>query len=106
MLLGKRGMLRSENLRKIKGPKLLMLLLQGVTHPLVILFLNDLFCSCAVRYITYVQNVCVIRTFVNACSVGSEADEDELMSESEDSNDSWTTSEEFSAEFILRYGSR
>nr|CAD7202790.1 unnamed protein product [Timema douglasi] len=37
---------------------------------------------------------------------GSEADEDEAMSESEDSNDSWTTPEEFSAEFILRYGSR
>ncbi|CAG2056996.1 unnamed protein product [Timema podura] len=36
---------------------------------------------------------------------GSEADEDEAMSESEDSNDSWTTPEEFSAEFILRYGS-
>ncbi|PSN30636.1 hypothetical protein C0J52_16863 [Blattella germanica] len=36
---------------------------------------------------------------------GSDADEDELMSESEDSNDSWTTSEEFSADFILRYGS-
>ncbi|XP_069702503.1 location of vulva defective 1 [Periplaneta americana] len=36
---------------------------------------------------------------------GSEADDDELMTESEDSNDSWTTSEEFSAEFILRYGS-
>ncbi|KAJ9598584.1 hypothetical protein L9F63_010713 [Diploptera punctata] len=37
---------------------------------------------------------------------GSEADEDELITESEDSNDSWTTSEEFSAEFILRHGSR
>lgn len=33
-------------------------------------------------------------------------DEDEMMvSESEDSNDSWTN-EEFSAEFIMRYGSR
>jgi hypothetical protein len=56
--------------------------------------------------ITNVQNVCVISIFVNAYSVGSEADEDELMSESEDSNDSWTTSEEFSADFILRYGNR
>ncbi|KAL5285415.1 JAZF1 family protein [Megaselia abdita] len=37
---------------------------------------------------------------------GSEIDEDEmLVSESEDSNDSWTT-EEFSSEFIMRYGSR
>ncbi|XP_055381023.1 homeobox protein 5 [Condylostylus longicornis] len=37
---------------------------------------------------------------------GSELDEDEMMvSESEDSNDSWTT-EEFSSEFIMRYGSR
>jgi hypothetical protein len=33
-------------------------------------------------------------------------DEDEIMvSESEDSNDSWTT-EEFSPDFIMRYGSR
>lgn len=38
--------------------------------------------------------------------LGSEADEDELMSELEDSNDSWTTPEEFSSEFILRYGSK
>lgn len=38
--------------------------------------------------------------------LGSEMDEDEMMvSESEDSNDSWTT-EEFSSEFIMRYGSR
>ncbi|XP_055920914.1 mediator of RNA polymerase II transcription subunit 13 [Eupeodes corollae] len=37
---------------------------------------------------------------------GSELDEDEMIvSESEDSNDSWTT-EEFSSEFIMRYGSR
>uniref|UniRef100_A0A1B0AJV9 C2H2-type domain-containing protein n=1 Tax=Glossina pallidipes TaxID=7398 RepID=A0A1B0AJV9_GLOPL len=37
---------------------------------------------------------------------GSEMDEDEMVvSESEDSNDSWTT-EEFSSEFIMRYGSR
>ncbi|GAB0090510.1 uncharacterized protein DMENIID0001_052460 [Sergentomyia squamirostris] len=37
---------------------------------------------------------------------GSEMDEEEmLVSESEDSNDSWTT-EEFSSEFIMRYGSR
>lgn len=38
--------------------------------------------------------------------MGSVMDEDELMvSESEDSNESWTT-EEFSSEFIMRYGSR
>lgn len=37
---------------------------------------------------------------------GSEMDEEEMMlSQSEDSNDSWTT-EEFSSEFIMRYGSR
>ncbi|XP_072929326.1 juxtaposed with another zinc finger protein 1 [Epargyreus clarus] len=35
---------------------------------------------------------------------GSEIDEDELMSPSEDSNDSWTTVEEYSSDFILRYG--
>ncbi|XP_041968325.1 juxtaposed with another zinc finger protein 1 [Aricia agestis] len=35
---------------------------------------------------------------------GSEVDEDEMMSPSEDSNDSWTTVEEYSSEFILRYG--
>lgn len=40
------------------------------------------------------------------CTKGSEIDEDEIMvSESEDSNESWTT-EEFSSEFIMRYGSR
>ena len=39
-------------------------------------------------------------------NAGSEMDEDEIMvSESEDSNESWTT-EEFSSEFIMRYGSR
>uniref|UniRef100_T1ISU2 C2H2-type domain-containing protein n=1 Tax=Strigamia maritima TaxID=126957 RepID=T1ISU2_STRMM len=37
---------------------------------------------------------------------GSEFDDDEVLSESEDSDDSWTTQEEFSSEFILRYGSR
>ncbi|XP_055715031.1 juxtaposed with another zinc finger protein 1, partial [Phlebotomus papatasi] len=37
---------------------------------------------------------------------GSELDEEDMIvSESEDSNDSWTT-EEFSSEFIMRYGSR
>ncbi|KPI99997.1 PREDICTED: juxtaposed with another zinc finger protein 1-like [Papilio xuthus] len=35
---------------------------------------------------------------------GSEVDDDELMSPSEDSNDSWTTVEEYSSEYILRYG--
>ncbi|OXU21875.1 hypothetical protein TSAR_016527 [Trichomalopsis sarcophagae] len=38
---------------------------------------------------------------------GSEAEEGEdFVSEPEDSNDSWTTLEEFSSDFILRYGSR
>lgn len=37
---------------------------------------------------------------------GSEVDEEEMMiSESENSNESWTT-EEISSEFIMRYGSR
>ncbi|XP_013137710.1 PREDICTED: juxtaposed with another zinc finger protein 1 [Papilio polytes] len=35
---------------------------------------------------------------------GSEVDDEEMMSHSEDSNDSWTTVEEYSSEFILRYG--
>ncbi|XP_063635292.1 juxtaposed with another zinc finger protein 1 [Cydia splendana] len=35
---------------------------------------------------------------------GSDMDEDEMMSPSEDSNDSWTTVEEYSSEYILRYG--
>lgn len=44
--------------------------------------------------------------YVRVSSKGSEIDEDEIMvSESEDSNESWTT-EEFSSEFIMRYGSR
>ncbi|XP_015603319.1 juxtaposed with another zinc finger protein 1 [Cephus cinctus] len=43
----------------------------------------------------------------NNTPTGSEAEEGEdFVSEPEDSNDSWTTSEEFSADFILRYGSR
>lgn len=37
--------------------------------------------------------------------VGSDNEEDEVLTDS-DSNDSWTTSEEFSSEYILRYGSR
>ncbi|GBP47950.1 Juxtaposed with another zinc finger protein 1 [Eumeta japonica] len=37
---------------------------------------------------------------------GSEFDEEELASQSEDSNDSWTTVEEYSSDFILRFGSR
>ncbi|XP_075231305.1 juxtaposed with another zinc finger protein 1 [Lycorma delicatula] len=37
---------------------------------------------------------------------GSEVDEDEVVSDFEDSNDSWTTPEEFSSEFILRHGSK
>lgn len=31
-------------------------------------------------------------------------EDDELMSPSEDSNDSWTTVEEYSSEYIMRYG--
>lgn len=47
------------------------------------------------------KNFCFILKFI-----GSEMDDDEMVvSESEDSNDSWTT-EEFSSEFIMRYGSR
>ncbi|XP_063988989.1 juxtaposed with another zinc finger protein 1 isoform X1 [Diachasmimorpha longicaudata] len=43
----------------------------------------------------------------NVTPTGSEAEEGEdLVSEPEDSNDSWTTSEEFSSDYILRYGSR
>ncbi|KAK0084619.1 hypothetical protein PV325_006727 [Microctonus aethiopoides] len=43
----------------------------------------------------------------NVTPTGSEAEEvEDLTSEPEDSNDSWTTSEEFSADYILRYGSR
>ncbi|XP_043275044.1 uncharacterized protein [Venturia canescens] len=42
-----------------------------------------------------------------ATPTGSDAEEgDEFASEPDDSNDSSTTSEEFSADFILRYGSR
>lgn len=33
-------------------------------------------------------------------------DEEDAVTESEDSNESWTTSEEFSSEYILKYGSR
>ncbi|XP_043206613.1 uncharacterized protein LOC122372975 isoform X1 [Amphibalanus amphitrite] len=39
-------------------------------------------------------------------SVASEEPEYDIMTDSEDSNDSWTTQEEFSAEFIMRYGSK
>lgn len=47
------------------------------------------------------------RTKKKTDNVGSEAEEGEdFVSEPEDSNDSWTTSSEFSADFILRYGSR
>ncbi|KAL1140170.1 hypothetical protein AAG570_000102 [Ranatra chinensis] len=37
---------------------------------------------------------------------GNEGDEEEIASEFEDSNDSWSTPEEFSPEFILKYGSK
>lgn len=44
--------------------------------------------------------------FYSFPSAGSEIDDEEMIvSESENSNDSWTT-EEFSSEFIMRYGSR
>lgn len=36
---------------------------------------------------------------------GSEFDEDEVGSEDEDSDDSWTTQEEFTSDLILRSGS-
>ncbi|XP_008548175.2 juxtaposed with another zinc finger protein 1 [Microplitis demolitor] len=43
----------------------------------------------------------------NVTPTGSEAEEGEdLTSGPEDSNDSWATSEEFSSDYILRYGSR
>lgn len=49
---------------------------------------------------------CYLFFFMLHPDIGSEMDEDEMMvSESEDSNDSWTN-EEFTAEFIMRYGSR
>ncbi|XP_054280581.1 juxtaposed with another zinc finger protein 1 isoform X2 [Macrosteles quadrilineatus] len=51
-------------------------------------------------------NVTVQSSTQSVTPNGSEADDDELMSELEDSNDSWTTPEEFSSEFILRYGSK
>lgn len=56
-----------------------------------------------IKFLTeYCQNLILPLT----CFVGSEMDEDEMVvTESEDSNDSWTT-EEFSSEFIMRYGSR
>ena len=39
--------------------------------------------------------------------IGSEAEDGEdYLSEPDDSNDSWTTLEEFSTDFIFRYGSR
>ncbi|XP_063229991.1 juxtaposed with another zinc finger protein 1 [Bacillus rossius redtenbacheri] len=37
---------------------------------------------------------------------GSDGEEDEFGSELDNSNESWATSEEFSSEFILKYGSR
>ena len=39
--------------------------------------------------------------------LGQEGDEEEIISDDfEDSNDSWSTPEEFSPEFILKYGSK
>ena len=37
---------------------------------------------------------------------GSEYDEDEVGTDDEDSDDSWTTQEEFSSDIILRYSQR
>lgn len=99
--------MRSENLPRIKEPNPLMLQLHGVTHPLVIYSLNQWhLTSLKLKQYSKHEKHCETRILIRTYSVGSEADEDELMSESEDSNDSWTTSEEFSAEFILRYGGR
>lgn len=59
---------------------------------------------CVVSHLIHVLTPHPHRRFCT--DLGSEMDEDEmLVSESEDSNDSWTT-EEFSSEFIMRYGSR
>lgn len=41
-----------------------------------------------------------------ATPIVSDHEDEDLCTESENSNESWTTSEEFSSEFILRYGSR
>ncbi|KAF6203498.1 hypothetical protein GE061_001829 [Apolygus lucorum] len=38
--------------------------------------------------------------------LASDGDDDDIRSESEDSNDSWSTQEEYSAEFIMKYGSK
>lgn len=57
-------------------------------------------------FLFYVMIMYVFFFFHDLILAGSEMDEDEIMvSESEDSNESWTT-EEFSSEFIMRYGSR
>lgn len=37
---------------------------------------------------------------------GSEQEDEDVCTESENSNESWITSEEFSSEYILRYGTR
>lgn len=49
---------------------------------------------------------CELGVCARVSETGSEIDDEEMIvSESENSNDSWTT-EEFSSEFIMRYGSR
>lgn len=52
------------------------------------------------------RNFSIINSLFICVVVGSEMDDEEnMVSASEDSNESWTT-EEFSSEFIMRYGSR
>ncbi|XP_073984677.1 juxtaposed with another zinc finger protein 1 [Rhodnius prolixus] len=52
-----------------------------------------------------VENSALHPTVANSAILGNEGDE-EIFSESEDSNDSWSTQEEYSSEFILKYGSK
>ncbi|XP_034945087.1 juxtaposed with another zinc finger protein 1 [Chelonus insularis] len=69
-------------------------------------FLTDAARQEAVKHVKTTLNLSPSRN-KNSTPPGSEVEEeDDLSSEPEDSNDSWTTSEEFSADYILRYGSR
>ncbi|KAI0223582.1 hypothetical protein LSAT2_025247 [Lamellibrachia satsuma] len=47
------------------------------------------------------SSVSPVPSFESNTPTGSEFDEDEVRSEDEDSNDSWTTQEEFTSELIL-----
>ncbi|XP_044594110.1 juxtaposed with another zinc finger protein 1 isoform X2 [Cotesia glomerata] len=59
------------------------------------------------KTLTRTKSTIVATKCKNATPTGSEAEEGEdLTSDQEDSNDSWATSEEFSSDYILRYGSR